>query len=162
MHILLVDTGFHAELINYDDETNNQLSYSILPNWKLMGKGILQLVYKSSLPPHPSCTILIVNMTGSLYVVHGTSTSITSPRLSMKMTLNLAQYLPFKGGSNLQQLVLKFKNFVAYPLLVTVQRETGASVCPPNLCNLPPELLYAILKKLDAKTLVFFYIPHHV
>ena len=151
LHILLIDSGFHAESFNIVD-TNQEL-YLTLPNWKSMGKGILQLVYKSSLPPYPLCTILIVNMVGSLYVVHGTSTSIKSSKLAFKITIDLAQYLPFKGGPGLQQLALKFKNLIAYPLLVTVQRETGGAVCPPNLSNLPPELLYTILKKLDAKTL---------
>lgn len=136
------------------ENTIKQDLYITLPNWKLIGKGILQMGYRSSLPPYPLCTILIVNMVGSQYVVHGTSTSIKSSNvMAFKMTIDLAQYLPFKGGPGLQQLALKFRNLIAYPLLVTVQRETGGTVCPPNLSNLPPELLYAVLLKLDAKTL---------
>ena len=145
LHILMVETGFHPER---DPSTSLPDAYSTLPDsWSIKG-GTLTLQYRSSLPPHPVCTIVITEI-GPLAMVYGTGSGTKTRILKLKPT----DYLSSEGVRNMKQLSKEFKDEIAFPLLVSLQREAGG-VCPINLTNLPEEIyLEKILRFLDDRSL---------
>lgn len=142
LHILMVETGFIPVTKNLEGN-----AYIALPDsWQDNGHGTLRLCYKAALSPNSPCTIIVSAM-NHLIVVHGAVSDV-----SRSMKLKPSDYLPLIGGNRLRQLSLSFKNEISFPLLVSMQRQ-AEGYCPANLSNLPAEMLYSILSRLDVKSL---------
>ena len=68
--------------------------------------------------------------------------------------------IPSVGGSQLRQLCLDFKNQIAFPLFIHMQKDIGS--CPYHLCNLPPEISFLIMKYLDFRSLLQLSMTCHL
>lgn len=146
LHILMVESGFLPESLSKGDPVK---PFSTLPDSWSFVSGTLKLQYKSRMSPNPPCT-LVLSVMGPLVMVFGTASGVKTNVLKLKPSEFMTPLSTV--GRNLGQLSRDFKNDVAFPLLLSIQRESGG-VCPPNLSNLPAELFDKILRLLDAKSL---------
>ncbi len=140
IHILMVETGFvpHTSSISSNP-------FHTLPELWSVKHGTLKLNYKTG--SQTPCTILLVTV-GPIVNVQVTTGS--GKLLSHKLKLN--DYIPPVGGKNLRTLSMGFKNEIAFPLYVMIEREVNG-ICPTHFSNLPPEISYNILRRLDFKSL---------
>lgn len=140
LHILMIETGFIPQSASITSSLFNTLPES----WSLK-HDTLKLNYKTG--SQVTCTI-VVSSIGPVIIVNG----IGSAGKSFSLKLKPDAILPPVGGKILKQLSVDFKNEIAFPLYLHIQREAH-STCPAHFSNLPPEISHNILKRLDFKSL---------
>lgn len=139
LHILMVETGF---IPNTSKEVTDP--FLVLPDSWFLQQDTLRLNYITA--SQVACTI-VVSSVGPIMIVHGSGIG------RKPMPLKPKDFLPSPvGGKPLRHLSLEFKNEIAFPMYIHIQREAN-STCPSYFCNLPPEITYDILNRLDFKSL---------
>lgn len=141
LHILMVETGFQPQTLKSFSDL-----FSTLPDsWKVVNETV-RLNYKTA---SQSFATIVLSSVGSLVIVHGIGSSV-GKSVSLKLKPN--EFMPPVGGKRLRQVCIDFKNEIAFPLYVYIEREANGT-CPTHFSNLPPEISYNILQRLDSKSL---------
>lgn len=139
VHLLMIESGFQPKT-----SQTCVNSYSILPDSWVLKCDTLKLKYVT--PTQAECTIVVSLIGSTSYIIHGISKEGGNFK-SLKL-----KDIPDKGGRRLKQLSFEFKNQIAYPLFIHIQRDSGG-IYPYHFCNLPPEVTNHVLKFLDFKSL---------
>ncbi|KAI9562894.1 F-box only protein-like protein 7 [Daphnia sinensis] len=141
LHILMVETGFQPETCKSFSDP-----FCILPDsWNVVSET-LRLNYKTG---SKSPATIVLSSVGLLVIVYGIGSSL-GKTLSLK--LKPSEFMPPVGSKHLRQVCIDFKNEIAFPLYVHIEREANGT-CPTYFSNLPPEISYNILQRLDSKSL---------
>ena len=141
LHILMVETGFVPQSSNISSN-----HFTTLPDLWNLKHGTLKLNYKTG--SKSPCTILI----STVGPVVNVQVAIGPGRLLALTLKNPNVYIPPEGGRILKMLSVDFKNEISFPLYVHIEREANGA-CPAHFSNLPPEISYNILERLDFKSL---------
>ncbi|KAK4025751.1 hypothetical protein OUZ56_014798 [Daphnia magna] len=141
LHILMVETGFQPETCkSFSDPFCN------LPDsWNVVSET-LRLNYKTG---SQSPATIVLSSVGLLVIVYGIGSSLGK---SLSLKLKPSEFMPPVGSKHLRQVCIDFKNEIAFPLYVHIEREANGT-CPTYFSNLPPEISYNILQRLDSKSL---------
>ncbi|KAI9563001.1 F-box only protein-like protein 7 [Daphnia sinensis] len=128
LHILMVETGFQPETcMSFSDP------FCILPDsWNVVSET-LRLNYKTG-SQSPATIVAYFH------------------QKTLSLKLKPSEFMPPVGSKHLRQVCIDFKNEIAFPLYVHIEREANGT-CATYFSNLPPEISYNLLQRLDSKSL---------